>query len=98
MKLEFENTKYDKENLTSLYESLMQSDKLNKEKINLLKSEKNDLLVKIKDNKNCIAALQQKADILEVQSQNANDFICKFCKNRQSLEQPEHALVNESNT
>lgn len=96
IKLELENTKYDKQNLQSIYESALNIERNNKEKINLLKTEKSDFQAKLKENKNLISSMQQKLEILEAQTQNSNDFICKFCKNRQSLEEPEHVLINDS--
>jgi len=96
IKLELENSKYDKQNFQSMYESALNTEKNNKEKIKLFKSEKTDLQAKLKENKNLITSLQQKLDILEAQSQNTSDFICKFCKNMQSLEEPENVLINDS--
>jgi len=79
-----------------MYESVLITEKNNKEKIHLLKSEKTDLHGKLKENKLLVTSLQQKLEVFEAQTQNASDFICKFCKNGQSLEEPEHVLINDS--
>ena len=94
MQIELDNIKYDKQNIESLYDSICESEKIKNEKINTITNEKIDLMTKLKENKNIINDLETKFN--HDNSYRLNEFVCKFCNNKQSENIPEHLIFNMS--
>lgn len=87
MKLELENLKLDKINSDKTIENLRNFEVINKEQIKKLTKEKEEILSKNK--------IELELKLAKSNNENqSGEFICKFCKNRQNLNEPEFPIVN----
>lgn len=100
IKLELDNMKLDKEDSEKTIENLRNFEESNKDLIMNLTNEKEEILAKNNELKNHKIELELKLTKYEKENSNNNnnledkEFICKFCKNRQHLNEPEFPIVN----